>query len=99
MAIGPETRLRKKIVKALQEKYPEAWIKKIHGNKFQNIGMPDLVCCFEGKFVAIEIKNPGKERTTTPAQLLEIMKIRKSKGVAGVVTTIEEALELLGAIQ
>lgn len=89
---GPETRLRKRIVKALEEKYPDAYIRKIHGNAFQNIGVPDLLCCFDGTLVGMEIKNPGK--VATPAQLLEISKIKKAKGIAGVVTTIEEALKL-----
>ena len=90
---GPETRLRKRIVAALEQKYPGSWIRKIHGNQFQNIGMPDLVCCFNGRFIALEIKCPGKKGT--PAQLLEIQKIRKAGGCAGVITSIEEAMELI----
>lgn len=90
---GPETRLRKKIVKALEEAYPEALFRKIHGGPMQNVGIPDLLCCVEGRFVGLEVKRPGKK--ATPAQNLEIWKIIKAGGIAGVVRTPEEALDLL----
>jgi hypothetical protein len=90
---GPETRLRKKIVKALQEKYPRAYIRKIHGNAFQNIGIADLLCSIEGYFFALEIKIPGKK--ATEAQMLEGRRVINSKGVFGVVTSIDETLNLV----
>lgn len=89
---GPETRLRKRIVKALVEKYPKAYIRKIHGNAFQNIGVPDLLCCFNGIFIGMEIKIPGE--VATRVQEFELLAIVKSGGEAGVVTSIEEAMEL-----
>jgi hypothetical protein len=92
---GPETRLRKKIVTAVQERYPGIYLRKIHGNQYQNIGVPDILGCLKSRFFGMEIKVPGKERKTTPAQLLEISKIRRAGGVAGVVTSIEEAFALL----
>lgn len=94
--IGPETRLRKKIVIAIVKKYPKIYIRKIHGNQFQNIGIPDLLGCLHRIFFGIEIKVPGKK--ATPAQRLEISKIRDAGGVSGVATSIEEALEILEEI-
>lgn len=92
---GPETRLRKKIVAALQQKYPTAWIRKIHGNAFQNRGIPDLLCCIESFFIGLEIKLPGhgKRNRATPVQDIEIQSIRAAGGAAGVITSKEQALE------
>jgi hypothetical protein len=90
---GPETRLRKKIVAALLEKYPTAYVRKIHGNAFQNVGIPDLLCCIEGHFFGLEVKRPGRERRTTPAQVIELKKIREAGGFSSVVTTPEKTLD------
>ena len=88
---GPETRLRKKIVEALQKRYPKGYFRKVHGNQFQNIGVPDLLCCVNGRFLGLEIKLPGKK--PTPAQILELQKIAKAGGVSAVVTSVAEALD------
>lgn len=90
---GPETRLRKRIVKALTEWYPEGYFRKIHGNAFQNIGVPDLLCCIDGRFFGLEIKNPGKH--ATPAQMLEMEKIRKAHGLAAEIDSVQGALDFV----
>lgn len=90
---GPETRLRKRIVKALMEKYPSGLYLKIHGNRFQNIGVPDLLCCIEGYFVALEIKTErGK---VSPAQSLMLDRIKEAKGISAVIRSSDEALEVV----
>lgn len=90
---GPETRLRKRIVKALTERYPTGYFRKIHGNAFQNVGVPDLLCCVEGKFFGLEIKRPGKH--ATPAQELEMAKIRKARGFASEIDSVKGALDFV----
>ncbi len=92
---GPETRLRKKIVVAILEAYPRAYVRKIHGNAFQVAGLPDLICCIEGHFIGLEVKIPRRKNKATPVQLLEIEKIRKAGGEAGVITSPPEALAVI----
>jgi len=87
---GPETRLRKRIVKVLLREYPQAYVRKVHGNAYQNIGIADLLCCFEGHFIALEVKRPKK--LATPAQLLEGRKVEKAGGTFAIVTSPEEAI-------
>ncbi len=87
---GPETRLRKKIVKKLEDLWPLAYIRKIHGNAFQNIGLPDLLCCIDGSFIGLEIKCHGKK--ATPAQILEGERITRASGHFAVITSIDEAI-------
>lgn len=86
----PETRLVHKIVQALGEEFPGAYLRKIHGGPFQHVGIPDIVGCIEGYFVGLEVK-------TTDGRVSEIQKIEglcivKSDGIYGVVTSPEEAI-------
>jgi hypothetical protein len=60
--------------------------------------VPDLLICYKGRFVAMEIKVFGKERTTTVKQRMEIELIKKRGGVAAIVTTVADALKLLEGI-
>ena len=90
---GPETRLRKKIVKKLLEIYPRAYLRKIHGNAFQNVGIADLLCCIEGEFFALEVKMKG--RHATPAQLLEGQKVKRAGGHFAVVFSVNDAVKFV----
>lgn len=61
-------------------KSQNAWILKTWGGGFQRSGIPDLLCCVNGKFVAIEVKaSKGK---ASELQLYNIKKIKESGGVA-----------------
>ena len=54
-------------------------------NGYGRAGIPDFVCCWNGRFLAIETKAPGKSRTTTVMQDREIQLIRATGGTALVV--------------
>lgn len=56
------------------------WWVKFHGNAFTRDGVPDLLCCVNGKFLAIEVKGDGGE--PSELQLHEIEEIKKVGGVA-----------------
>ena len=43
-------------------------------------GNPDIICCLKGRFVAIEVKLPGKR--PTQLQQLKMARIRECGGVA-----------------
>lgn len=43
-------------------------------------GVPDIICCLHGRFVAIEVKREGKFPTTIQAR--RIMEIEAAKGRA-----------------
>lgn len=59
MTRKPETLLQLHIQRRLRERWPTCYVRKIHGNEFQHSGIPDLICCVEGLFIAIEVKRPG----------------------------------------
>lgn len=93
---GPETRLRKKIQKALGEKFPGALFLKIHGGPMQNVGVPDLLCCVNGIFVGLEIKT--EKGVVSLAQEIMLGRIKKAKGVSAVVRSVEEAVTVVSGI-
>lgn len=77
---GPETAIRKRIQEAIKEKYGDhAFTVKIHGNEFQEVGLPDLICCIFGVFFGFEVKVPGKR--AKPAQKAIGVRITKAEGV------------------
>ena len=59
-----------------------------------NIGMPDVVGCYRGVFVAIEIKAMGK--VTTPKQQYELQQIKEQGGnilIAYDVASVEKLIK------
>lgn len=93
MAKGPETRLQRRIREALTKRFPNLFMFKVHGGPYQRAGVPDLIGCLEGKFIGLEVKVGKNDATALQAQTIE--KIRQSGGTAGVVRSVEEAVELV----
>lgn len=86
----PETRLSEKVLNTLKSQ--GGWWFKVHGGPFQLAGVPDIIGCWQGLFVAIELKVPGGE--PTKLQLLVIEAIIKAGGRAGIATSVEEAINI-----
>lgn len=59
-------------------------------------GIPDLICCYQGRFLGIECKAPGKRHTVTPLQQRELRKIDAAGGIALVVDDASQLPHLLG---
>lgn len=75
-----------------------AWVVKFHGGGQgpykTKVGVPDLLCCYRGRFLAIEVKQPGKK--PSPIQQHEIEQIVAAGGVAEVAAdtaTVEACLD------
>ena len=54
---------------------------------------PDIIGCYRGKFVAIEIKKPGEKPCAGQLAFLEL--IKKSGGIAGWATSVKEARAII----
>jgi Holliday junction resolvase len=68
-----------------------AW--KTHGGMYSVAGIPDIICCLNGRFVAFEVKTEtGK---LTKLQGSTIARIKAAKGKAFMVTSLQEAKEIL----
>lgn len=81
MATTPEGKVKAKVVKLLKERgvyyfFPASWGRG-------RSGVPDVVCCHGGRFLAVECK-AGKGKTTA-LQDKEIAAIRAAGGTALVI--------------
>lgn len=55
------------------------WYFKVWGGGFQKAGIPDLICCINGHFVAIELK--GSDGQPSELQKYNIRKINECNGI------------------
>ncbi|NDG30743.1 VRR-NUC domain-containing protein [bacterium] len=80
--------VKKKVTELLKKYEIYYFFPATHG--YGRSGVPDIICCIRGYFLAIECKS-GKN-TPTALQLREINLIQKAKGIAFVVNenNIEE---------
>lgn len=81
MANTPEAKVKQKVVAILKEEAVYYFFPATHG--FGRSGVPDIVCCVNGRFLAIECKAGNNKPTVL--QLREIDNIRHNNGVALVV--------------
>ena len=60
-------------------------------------GVPDILACFKGKFIAFEVKQPGKK--ATELQQYNINEIQKAGGSAYCVHSLDEVKVIIENIQ
>lgn len=85
-------------IKAAVKKYLDAhgvWHFSPVSNGMGRHGIPDIICCWRGRFLGIEVKAPGKRSNTSPLQQREIAAIQAAEGVALVVDDVEQLKEVL----
>jgi hypothetical protein len=83
MASTPEGKVKEACKKFLKAR--GAWYFMPVSNGMGQVGIPDIICCYRGKFVAIETKAPGKKGNVTPNQKRAIEDIQGARGFAWVV--------------
>lgn len=99
MALTPEKKVKDKCVKLLKAFDVYYFFPATHG--YGRSGVPDIICCVAGKFLAIECK--AGDNKPTALQEKEMADIRKRDGLAIVVnennlTMLEQLLrDLTGA--
>lgn len=93
----PESKLQKKIRSQLEKVVGGFW-RKVWGGPYQAVFL-DLIGCVDGLYFELEVKVPGKEHNTSALQDLTIKDIRKAGGVTGVVSSPQEAIQLVRKAQ
>jgi hypothetical protein len=88
MAMTPEGKVKHAIKAYL--KSVGAWYCMPATGGYGKSGVPDFICCWRGKFIAIEAKAPGKARNTTELQDREIVAIHKAGGRAVVCDDVHQ---------
>lgn len=66
---------------------------KEHGGMYGTAGIPDIICCFNGRFIAFEVKT--EKGKLTKLQEITIQIIKEAKGKAFKVTSLEEVKNIL----
>ena len=75
---------------------PECFCFKQHGGLYGTSGIPDIIVCYKGKFVAFEVKT--EKGKLSKLQEMTIAKIQKANGMAFKVTSLEEVKEILKGV-
>lgn len=89
-----ESQLVIKIKKYLKDK--GAYVEKIWGGGFQSAGIPDIIACYKGRFLGIEVKVGNNK--PSEIQLVKLKRINDADGVGVVVWSLEEVKELIGLL-
>ena len=84
--------MKESVIVAAIKKYlksvPRCFCWKEHGGMYGTVGIPDIICCIEGRFVGFEVKN--EKGKPTKLQESMIRKITDSGGIAMVVRSIDK---------
>ena len=81
MAMTPEKKVKNKVVRLLKQYGAYYFFPASYG--MGRSGVPDIVCCLQGRFIGIECK-AGKNKPT-PLQEKELADIIKAGGISCVV--------------
>lgn len=81
----------------LLKKQPECFAWKEHGGMYGTAGIPDIIACIHGRFVAFEVKMPAGKMTKL--QEVTIQKIRDAGGQAYKVTSSIEVAQILKKLE
>ena len=90
----PEYRIVQNIKKLIRAR--GGWCVKVHGGPYQDAGTPDILACYKGRFVAIEVKTPSG--VVRPEQRVVQKAITSSGGYALITHLVGEVADALGAI-
>ena len=88
-----ESALQRAIIDALEREGVYVVNVVVAGRK----GTLDLLCCVDGRFLALEVKLPSVD--PTPIQVVEAKRVIAAGGDAFIVTDVKGALEFVRAIR
>ena len=66
---------------------------KEHGGAYSTAGIPDIICCYKGRFLGMEVKLPNGKLTVLQQRALE--KIDRAGGIARRVESVTEAQAMI----
>lgn len=61
---------------------------KEHGGPYGTSGVPDIICCYKGRFLGLEVKLPGGRLTEMQKRAIE--KINRAGGIARRVESVDD---------
>lgn len=66
---------------------------KESGGPYGTSGVPDIICCYKGRFLGLEAKLPGGRLTALQKQALE--KINRAGGIARRVESVDDVKAII----
>ena len=70
---------------------------KEHGGMYGTAGLPDIICCIDGRFLAFEVKTPGSKPTKLQDAMLK--RIRAAGGISHVVYGVDDVKAIISKIR
>lgn len=89
----PESRLQRRIRKALEREFPGSFWWKVHGGAYTRAGIPDLCGCVRGRHIALEVKRP--DGTVSAIQRSTHRRLKRAGAAVAVVATPAEAIDVV----
>lgn len=90
-----EKTITNQILKYLKAQ-PCCFVFKEHGGIYGTAGIPDIVCCYHGRFLVFEVKT--EKGRLSKLQEITIDKIQNAGGIAVKVTSLEEVKDILKGV-
>lgn len=91
-----EKTITNRILKYLKAQ-PYCFAFKEHGGMYGTAGIPDIICCYNGKFIAFEVKT--EKGKLSQLQEVTIQRIKDARGKAYKVTSLEEVKKILDNLE
>ena len=66
---------------------------KEHGGAYGTSGVPDIICCYKGRFLGLEAKLPGGKLTALQKRALE--RINRAGGIARRVESVDDVRDVI----
>lgn len=70
-------------------------VTNIHGSSYQEKGISDLLACYKGLHLALELK---EEADVEPAQLAYLRKVRRAQGIAEIIYDVKTVKRIIQCI-
>lgn len=96
MAATPEGKVKEAVKRRLKD--AGIWWYCPVQNGMGVVGIPDFICCWNGRLLAIETKAPGKRANTSPNQDRRIAEIKAAGGIAVVIDDVRQLDTVLNGL-
>ncbi len=89
-----EKNLQRRVATLLRDR--GAYSLVMHGSAMTTSGAPDIICCYHGRFLAFELKQP--KQNPTPLQAHHLTRIWKAGGTCAVIRSVNDLIEFFDVI-
>ena len=69
---------------------------KEHGGPYGTSGVPDIICCYKGRFLGLEVKLPSGKLTELQKRVIE--KINRAGGIACRVESVDDVKAVIARV-